>query len=144
MRKVKKFICLPLRAKGMWLEAVFFLGLARFRVARIPFRQWSSKLGEHMAAVPAVELTDAQKEVLELISWAVLSAAHHVPWQAVCLPQAMAVKAMLRRRQIPGVLYLGMRKGDTHAFDAHAWVKVGDTAVSGGEGDEFTSVSHFV
>ena len=144
LRKIKKFLSLPWSSKGLWLEAVFWLAVARYRIARMPFREWAGKLGEHMADVPTIELKPQQREQVKLISWAVQSAAMHVPWQAVCLPQAMAAKIMLRRRSIPSVLYLGMRKGDTNPYHAHAWVQAGGEAITGGQSPGFTVVSFFV
>lgn len=143
MGLVAKFLRLPWRRKRLWLEAVFWLAVSRYRVWRVPFQQWSDWLGQHMHQGHATSLDGARQRLVDDVAWAVANASRHVPWQAVCLPQAMAAKAMLRRRGIASVLYVGMRKGEEKPYEAHAWLKVGDRAVTGGEGSEFTAVSHF-
>ena len=144
LNKCRKFVLLPWSRKLLWLEAIFWLGLSRYRVKHMDFRKWSINLGIQMAQVPSGELSEQDQSRVTDISWAVRSAAEHVPWEAVCLPQAMAAKAMLCRRNIPCVLYLGMRKGETNPYDAHAWVKVNGIPVTGGESPEYVVVSYFV
>jgi hypothetical protein len=53
-----------------------------------------------------------------------------LPWRPVCLPQAIATRAMLRRRGIVCDSHLGMIQSDP--VTAHAWVTVGGTVVQGG------------
>ena len=67
------------------------LGLARLLVVTTPFRliaPWLRRAPE----------TDFRNDaLLARVRWAVTIAARNVPWNAVCLPQAMAAKAMLAR-----------------------------------------------
>jgi hypothetical protein len=53
-----------------------------------------------------------------------------LPWRPVCLPQAIATRAMLRRRGIACDSHLGVIGSDP--VTAHAWVTVGGTVVQGG------------
>nr|WP_240955843.1 lasso peptide biosynthesis B2 protein [Micromonospora sp. HNM0581] len=53
-----------------------------------------------------------------------------LPWHPVCLPRAMTTRAMLRRREIPCELHLGVTS--TAPLAAHAWVTVGGRVVQGG------------
>jgi hypothetical protein len=41
------------------------------------------------------------------IGWAVTTGARHVPFRAVCLPQALAARMMLKRRRVPSVIHFG-------------------------------------
>jgi hypothetical protein len=69
--------------------------------------------------------------------------AHRVPWRPTCLPQALAVQRMLRRRGIPARLHLGV--GAIADAEAHAWVTVGHKAVIGAsERDRFSPLAAFV
>jgi hypothetical protein len=63
------------------------------------------------------------------VAWAIGAAAGRVPWRAGCLEQAIAAKAMLRRRGIASTLYLGVTRDPV---GAHAWLRVGDVNVTGG------------
>ena len=58
-------------------------------------------------------------------------AARNVPWNAVCLPQAMASKAMLARRGQGSALHIGAAMGDGGGLMAHAWLVAGGEIVIG-------------
>jgi Transglutaminase-like superfamily len=61
-------------------------------------------------------------------------AARNVPWSAVCLPQAMAAKAMLARRGCGSSFHLGANYNAQGKLIAHAWLVAGGTVVVGAAG----------
>jgi hypothetical protein len=61
---------------------------------------------------------------------AVERVARILPWHPVCLPQAIATRAMLRRRGVACISHLGVY--GSSPVTAHAWVTVGATVVQGG------------
>jgi len=77
------------------------------------------------------------------VTWAVDNIGSR-PWMnALCLPRALAVHAMLRRRGIVSRLCLGVARQD-EAVAAHAWVEVGRDKVAGEVGAEgFTRLAAF-
>ncbi|HEX8054627.1 MAG TPA: lasso peptide biosynthesis B2 protein [Thermoleophilaceae bacterium] len=107
-------------------EAVAYLALARVAVVVLPFRVLARRLGVRHAETPA-SATD--NPGLGGIAWAIGAAARRAPWRSECLEQAIAAKAMLRRRGVASTLYLGMARDPV---GAHAWVRVGDVNVTGG------------
>lgn len=79
------------------------------------------------------------------IGWAVTRAARHVPFKAVCLPQAMAARLMLRRRGVDSVMHFGARVGYAKPIDAHAWLDAAGVQVTGYPvADAFTEIACFV
>jgi hypothetical protein len=50
------------------------------------------------------------------------------PWPASCLRQALAVWLLLRRRQLPAELKIGVQRRNA-PFQAHAWVELGGVAL---------------
>ena len=77
------------------------------------------------------------------VAWAVATIVAR-PWmRALCLPQALAAHAMLRRRGIASRLCLGVaRDGSTLA--AHAWVEIGGDKIAGEtEPGGFTRIAEF-
>src|SRR5262249_28593518 len=66
------------------------------------------------------------------IRWAIIATASRVPWRAVCFQQGLAAQMMLRRRNIPSVLYYGAAQG-RGGLSAHVWVRDGNVDVIGGE-----------
>jgi Transglutaminase-like superfamily len=66
---------------------------------------------DHVASMHA-------KHVARLVS----VAATHGPYRAKCLPTALALQSILRRRGIQADLRLGVRK-DSGRIEAHAWLE---------------------
>ncbi len=66
------------------------------------------------------------------VAWAVRAAARHLPFRAVCLTQALAAHAMLRRRGVRGVVHFGAAgPTSSDALDAHAWLEAAGVEVTG-------------
>ena len=107
-------------------EAISCLALARIAVMALPFRVLARRLGVRHAETAAIASVHPASRG---VAWAIAAAARRAPWRTECLEQAIAAKAMLRRRGIASTLYLGMARDPVAA---HAWVRVGDTNVTGG------------
>lgn len=107
-------------------EAVACLALARIAVILLPFRVLAPRLGARHAETPA---TAGREPAPRGVAWAVAAAARRSPWRSGCLEQAIAAKAMLRRRGVESTLYLGVARDP---LAAHAWLRVGDLNVTGG------------
>ena len=130
----------------LFLEATALLAVARFCVRYLKFRHYSRWLGPQCdGEVPApVKIDQHARDEISAISQEIRRAANNVPWQAVCLPQAIAGKWMLRRRGIASQLYLGLAKGESDQLKAHAWLVAGELPVSGVASREtFTQVARF-
>lgn len=127
------------------LEAFLLLGMARLGVLILPFRWLARSLGQHMQETDT-QLPPADLPLARMVGAAVRSAANYTPWGSVCLPQAVAAKWMLKRRNIPGTLYLGVMKDETkpEKLAAHAWLRCGHIIITGAKGHrQYTVVSTF-
>jgi len=127
------------------LEAFLLLGAARLGVLLLPFRWLAKSLGAHMTEADA-SIQTADLQLARMIGWAVRSIANYTPWESVCLPQAVAAKWMIKRRSIPGTLYLGVMKDEAkpEKLAAHAWVRCGQFILTGAKGHlQYTVVSTF-
>jgi len=151
MKGLKKFFRISTREKGLFFEAFFWLMGARLVLLFLPFKKIAPHLGKHMeetppdfpAGSPAAKLYD---DVVPAVSLAIRRASGRTPWESACLVQALAAKMMLKCRRFPSTLYLGMAKDENKhtGLKAHAWVRCGDTIVSGNEGiNQYTVVSTF-
>jgi len=65
---------------------------------------------------------------------AVTMAAANVPWNSVCLPQAMAAKALLARRGHGSACVLGAGTDASGTLVSHAWLVSGGRIVVGAAG----------
>ena len=142
----KKLFSLPISALLLWLEALLLLAMARFLVWAVPFKYWVKFIGETNSASTTYQQINISDKRLRRIQWAIQSAAYRAPWQAVCLPQAIAAKWMLAFRGQPSKLYLGLKSDHEGSgkLAAHAWLECCQKTVTGGTADEFTCVSHFI
>ncbi len=112
-----------------WGLLVFFraaLALAPFRAVR--------------RALPASRERAAPPWVLARTRWAV-SAAAPAAFGATCLPQALAANTLLSLQGYASVIRIGVRRGDTGAIQAHAWLLAGDRVVVGDDGERLESFS---
>jgi Transglutaminase-like superfamily len=127
-RKVGTFLGMGGADRLLVCEAIVALAVARLIVLSVPFRlmvPWLSRARK----------TSADDEALLLrVRHAVTTAARNVPWTAVCLPQALAAKAMLARRGHGSSLHLGAGFDEQGELIAHAWLVVGETIVVGTAG----------
>ena len=137
-----------MRDRMFLFEAVTRLALARLSLIFVPFNVLAARLG---AVTPpardtsvATLLPAAQQEVVLKVGWAVTRAARYIPFRAVCLPQAVAAKAMLKRRGIASVMHFGVAK-TPEELKAHAWLDAGRIEVTGYPVEaRFVEVARFV
>lgn len=137
--------------RTLLLEAVAWLLLARVSLLLFSFPRLAQHLGTVVTPTdPRAQRaasgnsTDAARLAAE-IGWAVTRAARHVPFKAVCLPQAMAARLMLRRRGVDSVLHFGAKIGQAKPIDAHAWLDAAGVKVTGYPvADAFTEIACFV
>jgi hypothetical protein len=127
---IRKFWRLSWRDRILMLQAVYWLAVAGFVIAVLPFRH----VGRLAARRPRGREPPVQTKRIEIkrIRWAMVVAARHVPWTAVCFQQGFAAQLMLRRRGVPSVLYYGATSEEGR-LSAHVWVRDGDVDIIGSE-----------
>jgi hypothetical protein len=142
-RLLRKVLNLPLAEKGLLLEALALLGLARMAVLLLPFRWVARLLGKQEAQTPVQE--DAANVVhIRRIGTMVRKTSQNVPWTSKCLDQALAAKIMLARRGIATTVYFGVKNDANGRLEAHAWLRSGTLYVTGGSiRDRFTVINTF-
>lgn len=125
------------RQRLLLAEAAVCLLAARLALVFIPFPRLARRLGTF---VPPSDPRSAggraagapeQQRIAEAVGWAVTRAARHVPFDAVCLPQAMAARFMLKRRGVASVMHFGAARGEAKPLDAHAWLDAAGVEVTG-------------
>jgi hypothetical protein len=143
MRRLGKFWGLPPSDRLLLAEAGLWLGVARLAIRLFPFRWIKRGWGQPQITSPE-KSGRPSPELLERISWAVATASRHLPWDCLCLAQAMAGKAMLRCRGISSTLYMGLTRGGASHIQGHAWLKCGERILTGQEGmEKFTVIATF-
>jgi hypothetical protein len=136
-RLLLRFSQVDNRRRALLAEAVAYLLAARLALIFIPFPRLARRLGSFVppadarAAQAAIAGLPHQTRLAEDIGWAVTRAARYVPFRAVCLPQAMAARVMLKRRGVQSVMHFGAAKGTDKPLDAHAWLDAAGVEVTG-------------
>ena len=106
-------------------EAVAALTAATVRVRTVPFARWRARL----ELGPGGEVRGEDRAHAVEIGNIVRAVGRRVPRLFICLPQAMAAQAMLRRRGIATSVTFGVRRGDK--AELHAWLHHGDQMLTG-------------
>ncbi|MBY8976571.1 lasso peptide biosynthesis B2 protein [Rhodobacteraceae bacterium NNCM2] len=130
----------PWSRRKLALEAGAELARAR-ALTLLPPSVYTKTLG---TLAPAQARPDLPHEtaLAEELGAIVRTVAAGVPFRALCLQQVIALRRMLTRRGCAPVIVLGVRPEDIS--DAHAWLKVGSTVVSGdGELERFSALAEF-
>lgn len=123
-------------ARLKWqIETLFNLALARFLIRFIPFRYWKGTLGTIAHSEPSGEVaapeSKARARALAVSYWVRLMAGR-VPFETLCLPQAMAARWMLARRGVKTQVFMGAKRdGETGDAKFHAWLMHGDECLTG-------------
>ena len=137
-RKLSTFLRMRCADRFLVCEAIVTLALARLIVLTVPFRL----MAPWLSRAPQTDACDAA--LVLRVRKAVTAAARNVPWNAVCLPQAIAAKAMLARRGCGSSIYLGANLNAQGKLTAHAWLVAGGTVVVGAAGiRRVTSLARF-
>lgn len=134
---LRRFAQVDGRRRTLAVEAMLYLAAARLGLAVLPFPRLARRFGtatppqdaRTMAAATPASIQDAQ--VAQDIGWAVTRAARYLPFRAVCLPQAMAARMMLRRRGIASIMHFGTARGGDRSIAAHAWLDAAGVEVTG-------------
>ena len=102
------------------------LGRARLLVDWVAFERWRGSLG--LAADADGRSAEARRLAAD-VEWG----ARRLPFDTKCLPRAMALSWLLRRRGIGHALVLAARPADLRdSADAlHAWVEVDGAVILG-------------
>jgi len=113
------------------LVATWELVLANHALRRTPTGELPLLTGVQPAPDrPA--LSPSQAALVERVAYAMPVMGLRVPWRSDCLVQALAARRWLARAAVPSDVCIGVRKDD-HGFQAHAWLKVGERIVTGGD-----------
>lgn len=102
-------------------EAACLLIAARLLIRFIPMAHWRGTLGQPQSGDAAVQAGD--DKAAEVLAFAVIRAARFLPLPFLCLPRAMALQWMLRRRGIGSILVMGTTGGRIDQLALHAWVE---------------------
>lgn len=115
------------------VEAAAWLTLSVAALRLLPFRHVARlMIGRAAPADTPLAAALPPSAVPRQAALAVTRASTLLPFPCVCLPQAMAAKAMLARRRHDTVLHLSVSSAAGTGMTAHAWLTLDGACVIGG------------
>ena len=127
-----------LRAWADVLQAAGNLAWARWKVGSTEPSALLKPAGSTFHPLSASD----RDELVKRVATAMPRAASRVPWRSDCLVQALAAERWLGRYGVAADLCIGARKDEHSQFHAHAWLKVGDVVVTGGDIRAYSPLIH--
>lgn len=145
MARLTTFLGLARDKKILFLGACLELLRAWIIVKKRQFDQHSHGFGEKVPGDQVLANAAITQDVRD-IKWAIDLANKSLGGRFTCLMIALAGKSMLNRIGIPNAMVLGAAPGPEGAdMLAHAWLRVGDMVVFGGEEmHKYTALLSFV
>ena len=128
-RTLHKWSSVSAEERCLFIEAVVWLGVMRLAILLLPFR-WivrGFRLAQGPGGVCPRGVADARAARIGL---AIARGGAYTPWQCTCFTQSLTGMAMLRRRGMPGTLYLGVAHA-AGAITAHSWLCSGTSILTG-------------
>lgn len=119
-----------------WLDlarATLELAIANHRLGSRTVKDLLLEARKQEQIAPSQDISDYQRQLIARVAFAVPHIGARAPWRSDCLVQAMAAQRWLLSKEITATLYVGVRKETRSEFEAHAWLKVGEEIVTGGD-----------
>ena len=133
------------RIHALLVEAAVLLMVARTFVRFVPFGRWRGSLGKQGGRIEPGREIEAVTEDDHYLARVVERAAIRLPFETKCLPRAMALQWMLRRRGRSSTLLIGVLPGTNRGGldDLHAWVDRGGETLIGSSTEPYVVLTHF-
>ena len=131
LKPLAAFLRLPGPKRILAVEAALWLLLARLIVSRVPMRYWRLDAADGAGGASSSALA---------VGWAVRRVARRLPFEAKCLPRALAAHWMLRQRGGASRVVFGVRRAAPERRpEYHAWLVMdGETVIGGRQAASFT------
>jgi len=130
--KLNRFFQIYHSERSLFLKAGFIGTYFSIIISLLPFKWYSRWLG----VKGAVATTKTNTELILMvkkIEKAMLRVKRYFPWRIKCLARALTAKYLLKNRNIPSTIYLGVAKENPDKIIAHAWLQCMDITVTGKE-----------
>jgi hypothetical protein len=139
---------MPEPAPGSWrwwllvAEAMALLAIARCLIALFRLNLWRGLLGETLDEAGA---TPPPSALARLLAAAIERGAARLPFTCKCLPRALALHWMLRRRGLPSQLVITVLDPAhrSEGENLHAWVETGGAILIGAIDRPYVPLARF-
>lgn len=137
MNKIGIFIKAPTKLKWRIVQVLVLSAYYRHLILHKEFSKISNKLGTYQSEI-RTEPNETQFKELIMISQAIKMVCNHTWWKSECLVRAFIASYYLKRKKIPGTIYMGVSRDEKKDMIAHAWTRCGQYLVTGESDGNFT------
>jgi hypothetical protein len=119
VNKLRKFLALPWREKGLYLNTAFWLLAVKAGLYLLPFerlRGWLARFDEPPKPADREEMRAIIQAIERIGQWL-------APLRINCLPQALVGHRLLGRKGFNVQLKIGVLKHPGDQLAAHAWLE---------------------
>ena len=127
MSKITKFLRSGRDEKVLLITAAWSLLRGRILLACTPTNKIISDAAKNLGSHSTI---DVDGERIAKIAWAINAASANVPWRSDCFVRSLGALYLLRKIGIIPTFHLGIRRDDVGEMVAHAWVTIGNYAVT--------------
>lgn len=136
MNKVCIFVKAPVKLKWRLVQVLILSAYYRWLILHRDFKKISNKLGIYQLE-NNIEPDEMQLKEVTLIARAIGMVCSHTWWKSECLVRAFVASYYMKKKNIPGTVYMGVSRNEEKKMIAHAWVMCGQYSVTGGKGDKY-------
>jgi Transglutaminase-like superfamily len=133
MTAIAKAARLPGADRVLLVQALVSITIARLGLLVLPLATVRRIVRAITRA--ASRLPMENRRALDRIIWAVAAAGKRAPIGTTCLASALAGQALLDRHGYSTLLRIGVKRNETGAFAAHAWLEHEGKVIVGGSTD---------
>jgi len=129
-RKINTFLRLPRSTRRLFAEALLTSAWVKMSLLFFPFKRVLGWMG--MAHTESDYTPDDSSLIDRRSIKSALQLCHkYAFWPTECYTLALTGKLLLKRRNISSTLYIGFMKDPQGKFKGHAWLRAGDTYITG-------------
>jgi hypothetical protein len=132
LRRFRTFMQADGELRMLFFRALFLSAFVRFAIVCLPFRKvlsWKGTVNVESPSVPHPDSLPFRRSVQQ----AIRLSARYAPWRMECYTRALTGRILLRRKGLPGTIYVGFRKLEDGRYAGHAWLRSYDGYITGGE-----------
>ena len=132
-RKIKKFFLLSKLERKLFIEAFVNIEIIRLKLRLLPLKKIISHLEQGSEIETNIRSTKEQLQTAMNVGNAIELASNHTLFKTSCLIQALTAEVMLHKRDISGVILIGILRSQKagNSIEAHAWTQCNKEIITG-------------
>jgi Transglutaminase-like superfamily len=128
MRRLRNFLKMGMSSRILLLVAFILLAAIRLGLLMLPFHQLFKLL---TSISKSFKPKIATRVTIGQIIWAINVVTRYMPGGAKCLARALTTKILMNWCGYQPEIRIGVAKGETGIFEAHAWIEYKGRVVIG-------------